>query len=243
MFRINTKGLLDLKFEKDHKLYISDRVSHNVVFLNPHSYIGLKSKAVLQRLIDKKTKFYIDGIGLQLMLALFGHKKRRCTGFQFLKKNFNFYKKNLFIGGNIDVNYHGLLQAGCERFDLNSNSIYVHSPPFDEKFDYKTIAEINIKIQELDPDAIWICVGAPKQEDLMLKISPSPHTKVIACVGAVIDDLAFPRQHPPKFISTIGFEWLYRLVANFRRTWKRILISLPMFIIVILFEYGVKKLK
>ena len=105
------------------------------------------------------------------------------------------------------------------------------------EFNKSILYDIDQKIKEINPDAVWICVGAPKQEDLLLRITPSKETQLIACVGAVIDDLAYPYKHPPRLISSLGLEWLFRLLTGFRRTWKRVLISYPLFLLIAFTEF------
>ena len=49
-------------------------------------------------------------------------------------------------------------------------------------------------------------------------------------VGAVFPVYAGTLKHAPKFIRSAGFEWLFRLIQEPRRLWKRYASTIPIFI-------------
>jgi N-acetylglucosaminyldiphosphoundecaprenol N-acetyl-beta-D-mannosaminyltransferase len=53
-------------------------------------------------------------------------------------------------------------------------------------------------------------------------------------VGAAFDFHAGLKSQAPRFIQRSGFEWLYRLVTEPKRLWKRYLVNNPLFILGIL---------
>jgi N-acetylglucosaminyldiphosphoundecaprenol N-acetyl-beta-D-mannosaminyltransferase len=89
-----------------------------------------------------------------------------------------------------------------------------------EDFDYKSIAG---EINRLDPDIIWVSLGAPKQEIFMNKILPFLDRGVLFGIGAAfnfyIGDLNVPRFK----IGSLRFIWLNRLINEPKKLIRRIL--------------------
>ena len=59
---------------------------------------------------------------------------------------------------------------------------------------------------------------------------------VILPVGAAFDFIAGVRLQAPKWIGDMGFEWLFRLLSEPKRLWKRYLVYGPLFIILVIFQ-------
>jgi exopolysaccharide biosynthesis WecB/TagA/CpsF family protein len=82
------------------------------------------------------------------------------------------------------------------------------------------------------PELIILAMGMPKQERVaaLLKERLAGHGTLIVNGGAVIDFLAarFPRA--PAWVRAIGIEWLFRLLREPRRLWKRYVVGNVKFI-------------
>ena len=74
-------------------------------------------------------------------------------------------------------------------------------------------------------------LGAPKQEIWIHKNRRKLKSiKTFLAIGAGLDFLAGNQQRSPKWMSNCGLEWLYRLLSEPQRLWKRYLVeSLPFF--------------
>lgn len=85
------------------------------------------------------------------------------------------------------------------------------------------------KIRETRPDIIWIGLSTPKQE-----IWLNNHMKKIGFgvgigVGAAFDLVAGTTLQAPRWIQRSGLEWLFRLVMEPRRLFRRYLFIIPRF--------------
>ena len=78
-------------------------------------------------------------------------------------------------------------------------------------------------------------VGSPKQEKWIFNYkSYLPNIKIFLPIGAAIDFEAGRISRAPKWVSAIGGEWLYRLLLEPRRLWKRYLVDdLPFFFLIL----------
>jgi len=83
--------------------------------------------------------------------------------------------------------------------------------------------EINLieQINQLNPDIIFICLGAPKQEYFMAENLDKLNAKLMLGVGGTIDFLAEQIKRAPQSWRKLGLEWLWRLIQEPWR-WKRI---------------------
>lgn len=105
----------------------------------------------------------------------------------------------------------------------------VYSPPFrpaTKAEDEQVVQMIN----ETKPDIIWIGLGAPKQERWMADHQGSLDGVTIG-VGAGFDYFAGNIKRAPKWMQKHDLEWLYRLIQDPNRLWKRYLSTNISFII------------
>jgi N-acetylglucosaminyldiphosphoundecaprenol N-acetyl-beta-D-mannosaminyltransferase len=80
------------------------------------------------------------------------------------------------------------------------------------------------RLQEARPDLILVALGCPKQEILIHRIAGAVRPAVCIGVGAGLDFLAGMVPRAPRWMSGAGLEWLYRLVREPRRLWRRYLL-------------------
>lgn len=83
-------------------------------------------------------------------------------------------------------------------------------------------------INAAKPDALLVCLGAPKQEYFMEEHDSELEVPVMAGLGGSMDVLAGNVQRAPEFFQKYGLEWLYRLCKEPKR-WKR-MIKLPLYL-------------
>lgn len=112
-----------------------------------------------------------------------------------------------------------------------------YSPPFGFEKDPRECAEILKRVQKSGATVLAIGVGAPKQEKFIHKYKHQlSNIKIFLAIGATIDFEAGNIQRAPKWVSEVGLEWLYRLVAEPKRLWKRYLIEDPSFLWLVLMQ-------
>lgn len=105
-----------------------------------------------------------------------------------------------------------------------------HSPSFGFEKDEEECTKIIEIINQSGATVLAVGVGAPKQENFICKYKDRlPNIKIFLAIGATIDFEAGNLQRAPKWISEIGLEWLYRLLAEPKRLWKRYLVHSPSF--------------
>ena len=99
-------------------------------------------------------------------------------------------------------------------------------------FDLNNCDEIISDIQNSDAWAIFVAMGSPRQEIFIDKIIHNSPCKIFMGVGGVFDILAGELKRAPKWMITLGLEWLYRVYKEPFRI-KR-LIAIPKFLLLVL---------
>ncbi len=110
-----------------------------------------------------------------------------------------------------------------------------HSPSFGFEKNEEECQEIITKINQSGATVLAVGVGSPKQEIWIAKYKDQlPNIKIIFGIGATIDFEAGNVDRAPKWMSDVGMEWLYRLLSEPNRLWKRYLVEDPLFFLLIL---------
>ncbi|MHB9003866.1 MAG: WecB/TagA/CpsF family glycosyltransferase [Coriobacteriia bacterium] len=103
-----------------------------------------------------------------------------------------------------------------------------HTPSFGEWTDAES-REMVRAIRDSDATVVWLGVSAPKQETWASKWVHEIGLPVV-CVGAAFDFHAGTKPRAPHWMRAAGIEWLFRLVSEPRRLWKRYLIGNAVFL-------------
>lgn len=70
------------------------------------------------------------------------------------------------------------------------------------------------KINEFEPEVLFVAFGAPKQEKWVFKWAPRLKTRGIVTVGGTFNYFSGISKLPPKWMEKAGLEWVWRLVSE-----------------------------
>lgn len=104
-----------------------------------------------------------------------------------------------------------------------------YSPPFRPLTEAET-GEVAEMINRSGADLVWVGLSTPKQERWMAEMRPKLDAPVLFGVGAAFDFHAGRVDQAPEWMQKRGLEWLFRLVKEPRRLWKRYLTNNPRFV-------------
>jgi N-acetylglucosaminyldiphosphoundecaprenol N-acetyl-beta-D-mannosaminyltransferase len=85
-------------------------------------------------------------------------------------------------------------------------------------------------------DVIWVGLGTPKQERWMHRLRQSLTAPVLVGVGAAFDFHTGRLRSAPRWMGDHGLEWLFRLVQEPARLWRRYLLYGSQFVVLVLLE-------
>lgn len=87
--------------------------------------------------------------------------------------------------------------------------------------------DVVARIQAAAPDVMWIGLSTPKQERWMFDHRDRFLVPAMLGVGAAFDFNSGKLRRAPAWIGSAGLEWLYRLITEPKRLWKRYLVTIP----------------
>jgi len=103
------------------------------------------------------------------------------------------------------------------------------SPPFRELSGVEK-QQMAARINAVRPDVVWVGLGTPKQDLWMGEFRPMLEAPVLIAVGAAFNFHAGRLAQAPRWMQRAGLEWLYRLLKEPRRLWRRYLLGNPRFL-------------
>lgn len=115
--------------------------------------------------------------------------------------------------------------------------IVTYSPPYKPEFSEEDNKAIIDAINTADPDLLWIGMTAPKQEKWTYshweELNIHCH---VGTIGAVFDFFAGTVERAPVWWQRHGLEWLYRLLKEPKRMWRRYIIGNALFLFNVIFR-------
>lgn len=109
--------------------------------------------------------------------------------------------------------------------------VVTYSPPYKPEFSDKDNKAIIDAINAANPDLLWIGMTAPKQEKWTYshwnELNIHCH---VGTIGAVFDFFAGTVERAPIWWQEHGQEWLYRLMKEPKRMWRRYIIGNSLFL-------------
>lgn len=115
--------------------------------------------------------------------------------------------------------------------------VVTYSPPYKPEFSEEDNKAIIDAINAVNPDLLWIGMTAPKQEKWTFshwdELNIHCH---VGTIGAVFDFFAGTVERAPVWWQRHGLEWLYRLLKEPKRMWRRYIIGNALFLFNVIFR-------
>lgn len=203
--------------------------------INAHSYnTALKDKIFAEALI-KGNALIPDGISIVKAckwLKAKSQPQERIAGWNLFEFEMNRLNqkggKCFFMGSSEKV--LNLIKKRAS-VDYPNIQIETYSPPYKPEFSEEDNKKIIDAINQADPDLLWIGMTAPKQEKWTYthwnELNIHCH---VGTIGAVFDFFAGTVERAPLWWQEHGLEWLYRLIKEPKRMWRRYIIGNTLFL-------------
>lgn len=204
--------------------------------INAHSYNTALKDSVFAEALMKGDVLIPDGASIVIAcrwLKAKSQPKERIAGWDLFEFEMNRLNqtggKCFFMGSSEKV-----LALIKEKAKIVYPNIQIesYSPPYKPEFNDEDNKKIIEAINHANPDLLWIGMTAPKQEKWTynhwneLKI----HCHV-GTIGAVFDFFAGTVERAPLWWQKHSLEWLYRLIKEPKRMWRRYIIGNTLFLI------------
>ena len=203
--------------------------------INAHSYNTAQKDALFAEALKNGDYLIPDGASIVKAcrwIKARSNPKERIAGwdlFEFEMERLNKAGGTCFFMGSSEKVLALIRRRAADVYP--NITVKTYSPPYKPEFseaDNKAIIEA---INASRPDLLWIGMTAPKQEKWVYS-----HWKEleIRChcgtIGAVFDFFAGTSRRAPLWWQRHSLEWLYRLLKEPRRMWRRYIIGNALFL-------------
>jgi N-acetylglucosaminyldiphosphoundecaprenol N-acetyl-beta-D-mannosaminyltransferase len=216
------------------KRWIEMRENHYICVSGVHGVMECQRDPVLKAIHNRAGLVLPDGMPLAWWVRGAGHPEAdRVCGPEFMPHLFGALRgyRHFFYGATEKTLAALISRIGHEYPD--ARIVGSHSPPFRTMTREEDDAIIRV-INDSGADIVWVGLSTPKQERWMAAHRRWLRPAALIGVGAAFDMHAGNVQRAPKFIRRTGFEWMYRLVLEPRRLWRRYLANNPAFVMLAL---------
>ena len=208
-----------------------------VSYVNAHVLNQSLSNPQLRRALRESDLVYCDGYGVRLAARLIGLPvPHRMTGADWIwgiaamcqESGRSMYLLGSEPGASTEA--AAKLRRWYPRLDVRGT----HHGFFD--LDGPHSERVLEHIAENPPDVLLVGMGTPQQEMWVEANRDRIDASVVWTVGALFDYVAGRVPRAPHWIADNGLEWIFRLVVEPRRMWRRYLLGNPAFLYRVLAE-------
>lgn len=209
--------------------------------INAFSYDNARKDVLFSEALQKGDVLIPDGISIVKACRFLNAKsqpKERIAGwdlFVYEMEKLNRVGGKVMFLGSSDAVLKLIRQRVAEKYPQIEVDTY--SPPYKPEFSDDDNEAMISAINHSNPDLLWIGMTAPKQEKWAYshldRLDVHCH---IGTIGAVFDFFAGTVKRAPERWQRAGLEWLYRLLSEPRRMWRRYFIGNAKFIYYIMVE-------
>lgn len=239
MFRLKTLTILGSKAElaslPEGKLLINT--------INAHSFNTAKKDKLFAEALMKGDYLIPDGASVVKAcrwLKAKSRPKERIAGWDLFEfemgrlnenqnENHNENKKRVMFMGSSEKVLELIRKRAAEVYP--NIEVVTYSPPYKPAFTDEDNRAIVEAINGANPDLLWIGMTAPKQEKWTYshwdELNIHCH---VGTIGAVFDFFAGTYKRAPQWWQDHSLEWLYRLIKEPKRMWKRYVLGNPLFL-------------
>lgn len=210
---LNMVTLFNLPFWKIHSdelVNLMEKKDYNIYFCTMNEVIIAEQNLKFRnKLLKPKTILVTDGMPLVWLMKRKTGFGERVYGPDLMNRMiYSKTNKHIFVGDKKNKKY----------FEKIGEYVVM---PMKEKFtegDYRNLIE---KVKKMDGEIVWLGLGSRKQIEVAHELKTRGIKKVIITVGAAFDFLSGNKKQAPKWLRSIGGEWIFRLMNEPKRLWPR----------------------
>lgn len=201
--------------------------------INAHSYNTAQRDALFAEALMKGDVLIPDGASIVKACRWIGAKslpKERCAGWDLFVHEMEAHRKGRVMFAGSSERVLALIRERAAK-DYPQMEVVTYSPPFKAEFTEEDSRAIIQAINAAQPDLLWIGMTAPKQEKWTYSHWDELHINChVGTIGAVFDFYAGTMKRAPLWWQQHSLEWLYRLLKEPRRMWRRYIIGNILFL-------------
>jgi N-acetylglucosaminyldiphosphoundecaprenol N-acetyl-beta-D-mannosaminyltransferase len=197
-----------------------------------HGIMEAQTDEKLRDILNRSFLTTPDGMPTVWLGRLYGFKRmRRVYGPDYMlglcARSVTRGYRHFLYGGKPGV-AEELSAALTQRFP-GLKIVGTYTPPF-RPLDAAEEDDLRIQLETSQADVLWCGLSTPKQERFMAAYSGRLPIKLMVGVGAAFDLLSGNLSEAPDWMKSVGLQWLYRLIKEPKRLWRRYLLNNPKFL-------------
>ena len=201
---------------------IAEKPRQSAFFCNVHMLMLSQEDKALTSAMDNTDWVFADGVPVAwLQSRISGKKAKVIRGYEIMLavcKRAAQKGDNVGFLGSTDEVMKSLVSNLCEQFE-GLNVVYQYCPPFMKDQLTSTQEEIQ-SIKDSKVKWLFVGLGCPKQEKWIAQYKDELNCNILG-VGAAFDWLSGHEKMPPHWMESSGLGWLYRLLNNPLKMWRR----------------------
>lgn len=206
---------------------------HHIVGINAAKVVEASSDPKLLEVINRSSLVHADGVSIGWAAWFLGlGKVDRVAGIDFmdaLVRNAATKRFRLFLlGAKEEV----VAKVNDVFLGLGANVVGFRNGYWSKTEERSVIDEI----ARQKPDILLVAIPSPDKEWFVSKNLSELNCGLIIGVGGSFDVVAGVTRRAPKLLQKIGLEWLFRLLQEPRRMYKRYLVGNSIFIWLVIRE-------
>lgn len=208
---------------------VNEKNKAKYAFVNPDCLNKAFVDSAYKDSLNTMDCVFADGSGLQLAARVLGDRiKANVNGtdlFPLLCKQCVDHGHSIYLLGaregiahkvafNMQVRFPGLKISGHRNGYFSSEE------------GSQVVADINAS----NADIVLVAFGAPRQEAWMSEHREALDAPVVMGVGGLFDFFSGRISRSPKILQDLGLEWIWRLLQEPQRMWRRYILGNPLFL-------------
>jgi N-acetylglucosaminyldiphosphoundecaprenol N-acetyl-beta-D-mannosaminyltransferase len=212
--------------------YLEERISESrpavhVHLVNAYTIVlASRNEDLLHVLTNPRAVNLIDSFWLSRLLASASQLRvPQCPGPSLFSSFLKSSHQNVhhFLLGGDDATLGKITNRIGIESGVESPIVGIHAPKHQplESMDVDVFSKLILSSRA---NLVWVGLGTPKQDFIANEVTGTTAVTTV-CVGAAFDFFAGNVKEAPAWMRRIGMEWLFRLMSEPRRLWKRYIIG------------------
>jgi N-acetylglucosaminyldiphosphoundecaprenol N-acetyl-beta-D-mannosaminyltransferase len=237
MHRINfLNAPMDIATMQETVSFIEDRIEKKLflqhVVVNVAKIVNMQKDPVLEESVKACEVINIDGMGVVFGARFLGHDvPERVAGVDLFHELLAMSAKRdfpVFLLGATEEVVNKTVEVVKEQ---NPN---LNIAGYNDGYFWDDEEAVVTKIRESGAKLLFVAITSPKKENFINKWQDKLGVDFVMGVGGTFDVVAGKVKRAPQWMQRAGLEWLYRVIQEPRRMWKRYLITNSQFAYLIL---------
>lgn len=195
---------------------------------NLHSVYIYQTNDRFREFYKKCDFIHIDGMGINILALFYGIKIKS----EFRTTYADWFRDLLSIADQNNLKLYCIghtsetMENAREKMDNEfPNLSFSGHHGYFELNDLEATNKILDEINKFKPNFLFLGMGMIKQEEFLLRFVDNIQCDVIFQSGACLEYYVGKSKTPPRWSGRLGLEWVYRLLGDPKRLWKRYILE------------------